>query len=161
MGVEYHTHMLYGLSLRSDGTSSLLTSMQSLQTPDRNGRVHARRKDCALRLENTSSHNGDLGQWEGMHTYLSPVSSQNKENYIPNASRVGLLPLFPLLHSYILHSSIACYNRRLLHSDLTQVQSGMLLVCNGICSSKFHRALPAASNAFLELLLLFLSITSY
>lgn len=33
--------------------------------------------------------------------------------------------------------SLKWYNMRLLPSDSSQVQSGMLLVCNGICS-KFH-----------------------
>lgn len=41
--------------------------------------------------------------------------------------------------------SLKRYSTRLLPSDSSQVQSGMLLVCNGICS-KFHGIPQAALN---------------
>lgn len=72
-------------------------------------------------------------------------------NYIPPS-----LYYFPFMQKYctqlhhyfaVLPSSLKMvqYNMRLLLSDSTQVQSGMLLVRNGICS-KFHCIPQAALN---------------
>lgn len=59
-----------------------------------------------------------------------------------------ILDIIPLLFCHSSFSLKNRYNMRLLLSDSTQVQSGMLLVRNGICS-KFHCIPQAALRIFL------------
>lgn len=146
MGVQCHARMPDGLALWSDGPSSFPTSMQWLQTPDRNGRGACKEEGLWKIQVHTM---GILGKGkECIHTCHRFLLKTNKITYQCFYSRFfPRISIATFLYSPFIHN-MACYNTRRLHSDLTQVQSGMLLVCNGICSSKFHRALLAASNAF-------------
>lgn len=90
-----------------------------------------------------------------IHTWIKFFLKKKKKkaDYIPPS-----LYYFPFMKKYcaqlhcyflILPSALKTvqYNMRLLLSDSTQVQSGMLSVRNNICS-KFHHIPQAALNAF-------------